>query len=281
VIEEQPSQTAMTAAAARAAHLIVDGSPTIFADTLAETLLGKQADEFIDYHRNHGDHPILRGARQQAVIRSRFTEDRLTARIAEGVTQYVLLGAGLDSFAYRSTSGVRVFEVDHPATQAWKRRTLADAGITLPDQLTMVPVDFETDSLADRLADSGFDPASPAVVSWLGVIGYLTIDAIDHTLDVVGGFAPGTDIMIDYILPHGMRDANGDLYVEQVSRVAAQRGEPWLTFLSPDDMTVLLAKHGFGSIEHFMQRDFPYWTGRSDGLSPNALSVMVRATVTT
>lgn len=269
----------MTAAAARAAHLVVDGSPTIFADPLAETLLGKQADEFIDYHRNHGDHPILRGARQQVVLRSRFTEDRLTARIADGVTQYVILGAGLDSYGYRSVAGVRVFEVDHPATQQWKRGLLADAGIAIPDTVTLVPIDFEADSLADRLTASGFDPARPAVVSWLGVVGYLTTEAISTTLGVVGGFAPGTGIVVDYTLPQGIRDADGDMYVEQVSRVAAHRGEPWLTFLSPDDMTALLTEHGFGSIEHFGQRDMPHWTGRSDGLRPNALSMLVRATV--
>jgi methyltransferase (TIGR00027 family) len=252
----------------------VDGSPTIFADPLAETLLGERADEFIDYHRKHGDHPILRGARQQVVIRSRFTEDRLAGRIAEGVTQYVILGAGLDSFAYRET-GVHVFEVDHPATQRWKRRVLAESGIAVPETLTMVPVDFEADSLADQLTGSGFDPGRPAVMSWLGVIGYLTTEAIGRTLDVIGGFAAGTDIVIDYMLPSGMRDADGDLYAEQVSRVAAERGEPWLTFLSPDDMTGLLARHGFDSVEHFAQRDFPYWAGRCDGLRPNALSMLV------
>ena len=111
VIEEQPSETAMTAAAARAAHLIVDSPPPIFADTLAATILGDRADEFIDYHRNHGDHPVLAGARAQVVCRSRFTEDVLARRAGQGVDQYVILGAGLDSYAYRANSAVRVFEV--------------------------------------------------------------------------------------------------------------------------------------------------------------------------
>ena len=279
MIDEQPSQTAMTAAAARAAHLIVDGSPTIFADPLAATLLGERADEFIDYHRRSGDHPILRGARQQVVVRSRCTEDRLAARMADGVTQYVVLGAGLDSFAYRSTAGIDVYEVDHPATQQWKRGRLAAANIDIPATAHLVSVNFERDALATALTDHGFDPSRPAVVSWLGVVGYLSIDAITETLGVIGGFAAGTDIVIDYTLPKGLRDADGDTYVEQVGQVAAQHGEPWRTFLSPDDMSTLLAKAGFDAVEHFAQRDFPYWTGRSDALRPNALSMIACATV--
>ena len=120
----QPSLTALTAAAARAAHLIVDGEPVIFADTLAEAMLGERAEEFIAYHRAHGTHPVLAGARTQVTCRSRYAEDSLARGIEGGIGQYVLLGAGLDSFAYRSplAGQVRVFEVDHPATQEHKRR---------------------------------------------------------------------------------------------------------------------------------------------------------------
>lgn len=123
----QPSLTAQTAAAARAAHLIVDDEPRIFADTLAEAMLGERAEEFIAYHRAHGTHPVLAGARAQVTCRSRYTEDRLARGIEHGIGQYVLLGAGLDSFAYRSplAGRVRVFEVDHPVTQEWKRQVAA------------------------------------------------------------------------------------------------------------------------------------------------------------
>src|SRR4051794_24645362 len=119
----RPSRTALTAAAARAAHLIVDSPPLIFADTVAYELLGEQAEEFIGYHRTRGEHPILSAVRATATVRSRYTEDRLAEAVARGVTQYVILGAGLDSYAYRSDPAgpVRVFEVDHPATQRWKR----------------------------------------------------------------------------------------------------------------------------------------------------------------
>jgi methyltransferase (TIGR00027 family) len=236
----RPSQTALTAAAARAAHLIVDGDPPIFVDGLASALLGDRADELLAYHRAHGTHLVLSGARAQVVCRSRYTEDRLADRVRDGFTQYAILGAGLDSFAYRSELAVRVFEVDHPATQQWKRGLLSAAGITIPEQVTFVPVDFEADSLADRLVHSGFDPARPALVAWLGVTMYLTAEAIGRTLSVIGGLAPGTELVADYMLPEGMRDEAGDTYAALVMPVAAQHGEPWLTFLTPADMSALL-----------------------------------------
>jgi methyltransferase (TIGR00027 family) len=278
----EPSQTALTAAAARAAHLIVDGPPPIFADGLAAALLGDRADEFIGYHRAHGTHLVLSTARAQATCRSRYTEDRLADGVRRGVTQYVILGAGLDSFGYRSdlAGRVRVFEVDHPATQEWKRQVLAAARIPVPASLAFVPVDFESGSLAERLARAGFDPSRPALISWLGVTMYLTRAAIGQTLAVIGRFAPGTEVIADYMLPAGMRDEAGDSYVQQVMPVAAQRGEPWLTFLSPDDMSGLLAEHGFGSIEHVRQRDTveaAVWD-RSDSLRPIDLSRLAHAT---
>ena len=281
-----PSQTALTAAAARAAHLIVDREPVIFADDLAATLLGEQAEELISYHRLHGTHLVLSSARAQVVCRSRFTEDHLAACAGDGVTQYVILGAGLDSFAYRTARATdgpdRIFEVDHPGTQDWKRAHLAAAGIGEPDRVSFVPVDFERDSLAGRLGQAGFDPARPALVSWLGVTMYLTQAAISQTLAEIGGFAPGTQLITDYMLPPGLRDEAGATYAGLVAPAAAERGEPWLTFLAPGDMTALLEQHGFGLIEHVHQRDSipaALWD-RTDSLRPAALSVLARATVT-
>jgi methyltransferase (TIGR00027 family) len=280
-----PSQTALTAAAARAAHLIVDREPVIFADDLAATLLGEQAEEFISYHRLHGTHLVLSSARAQVVCRSRFTEDHLAACVGDGVSQYVILGAGLDSFAYRTartTDGPdRIFEVDHPGTQDWKREHLAAAGIGEPDRVSFVPADFERDSLAGRLGQAGFDPARPALVSWLGVTMYLTGAAISQTLAGIGGFAPGTQLITDYMLPPGLRDEAGATYAGLVAPAAAERGEPWLTFLAPGGMTALLEGHGFGAVEHVRQRDSipaALWD-RTDSLRPAALSVLARATV--
>ena len=279
-----PSQTALTAAAARAAHLLVDHQPWIFADDLAAVLLGKLADEFIDYHRAHGEHLVLSAARAEATCRSRYAEDRLAAAAARGVTQYVILGAGLDSFACRSPLAgkqVAVFEVDHPATQAWKRERLAEAGLTVPAGVTFVPADLESSSLAGALRQAGFESSRPAVVGWLGVTMYLTRSAIGQVLAEIGRFAAGTELVTDYMLPAGLRDAAGDTFVELVSAVAAQRGEPWRTFLAPGELTALLESRGFGAVRHVRQRDSvaPELWQRSDVLRPQQLSMLARATV--
>lgn len=184
----QPSLTAFTAAAARAAHLIVDDDPLIFTDTLAGAMLGNRAEELIEYHRAHGTHPVLAGARAQVTCRSRYTEDSLARAVWRGVGQYVVLGAGLDSFAYRSplAGHLKVFEIDHPATQDYKRRIRP-----APDGLTFVPVDFTEDSLRDGLGRAGFDAAEPAFVGWLGGTMYLDSGAVERTVSALGGFAPG------------------------------------------------------------------------------------------
>src|SRR6478609_1455774 len=144
-MEFRPSRTALTAAAARAAHLIVDAEPYIFEDRAARPLLGVDAEELLDYHRLHGDHPVLAGARTQVVVRSRFAEDRVLAAARKGINQYVLLGAGLDSFAYRQVAvDVVVFEVDHPGTQDWKRARVDAARLTQQRPVSLVPVDLET-----------------------------------------------------------------------------------------------------------------------------------------
>jgi methyltransferase (TIGR00027 family) len=274
----QPSLTAMMAAAARAAHLIVDDDPPIFADTLAAAMLGERADELIGFHRAHGTHPVLSGARAQVTCRSRYTEDSLARAVASGISQYVILGAGLDSFARRSplASQVRVFEVDHPATQEWKRQVQA-----APDGLTFVPVDFAADSLGERLARARFDFTAPALVSWLGVTMYLNADAIERTLAVIGDFAPGSELIVDYMLPAGLRDAAGNMYAELVGQASAERGEPWRSCLSPGEMTVLLGRYGFGAIRDLSQRDMipaAAWQ-RSDSLHPVELSRIAHAAV--
>ena len=269
---------AMTAAAARAAHLIVDDDPPIFVDTLAVTMLGERADEFIGFHRAHGSHPVLSGARAQVTCRSRYTEDGLARAVASGISQYVILGAGLDSFACRSplASQVRVFEVDHPATQEWKRQAQ-----TAPDGLTFVALDFAADSLGERLAQARFDFTAPALVSWLGVTMYLDADAIERTLAVIGGCAPGSELIVDYMLPAGLRDAAGDMYAELVGQASAERGEPWLSCLSPGEMAALLRRHGLGAIRDISQRDMipaAAWQ-RSDSLHPVELSRIAHASV--
>ncbi|MFC5144666.1 class I SAM-dependent methyltransferase [Streptomyces aureoversilis] len=284
----QPSQTALMSAAARAAHLLVDETPSIFVDTLAQTFLGERAEELLGYHRSYGGHPVLSGARTTAVTRSRYTEDRLAELAGRGVDQYVILGAGLDSFAYRSelADGVRVFEVDKPTIQHWKRALLVETGTTVPPSAFFVPVDFEKESarsLTHHLVRAGFDLGRPALVSWLGVTMYLTSEAIRQTLAVISGFAPGTELIVEHLLPAGLRDEAGQSYAELVMAAAAEQGEPWQTFLSIEQMDALLLEHRLQPIEYARQRETidPAEWERTDTLRPFELSVLARASVPT
>ncbi len=277
-LDGQPSFTAFTAAAARAAHLIVDDEPAIFADTLALAMLGSRADELIGYHRAHGTHPILSGARAQATCRSRYTEDRLAEGVRRGIGQYVILGAGLDSFAGRSdlAGRLRIFEIDHPGTQEYKQRVLPTAG-----SVAFVPVDLSREGFGEGLRGAGFDATAPAFVSWLGVTMYLDADAIEATLAVIGGFAPGSEIIVDYMLPAGWRDAAGDDYANQVGQASAERGEPWRSLLAPEDMAALLGRHGLRSVRDVGQRDMipaAVWD-RTDSLRPVELSRIAHAAI--
>ncbi|MFG1703726.1 class I SAM-dependent methyltransferase [Nonomuraea sp. M3C6] len=276
--EEQPSQTAIMAAAARAAHLEVDQPPFIFRDTLAAPLLGDLAGELIGYHREHGDHVVLAGTRAQVAARSHYTEHRLTGA---GPAQYVLLGAGLDTFAYRTgMTGVRAFEVDHPATQEWKRGLLAAAGLTPTADLAFAPVDFESDDLMTALRGAGFDESRPALVSWLGVAMYLTRDAVAATFATLSRLAPGSELVMEYALPPELRDERGHEYAAFALPAAADRGEPWLTCFTPEGLSALLEKHGLAVAEHVRQADIdPSLWRRSDALRPADLCRLTRAVV--
>ena len=275
------SNTALTAAAARAAHLIVDDSPYIFTDTAAAAVLGDRAAELIGYHREHAAHPILSAARGQVICRSRYAEDRVAAALAVGVRQYILLGAGLDTFAYRSPLAAQasVYEVDRPATQSWKRSALAAAGLGTPPGVAFVPADFGAGSLTDALAAAGFDFGAPAVISWLGVTMYLDRAAISQALAATSHCAAGTELVVDYMLPPALRDDAGNHYAKLISAAAAERGEPWLSFLSPGDMDALLAEHGFSGAAQVRQRDCVparLWD-RTDSLRPIELSMIASA----
>ncbi|GAA0460347.1 S-adenosyl-L-methionine-dependent methyltransferase [Paractinoplanes deccanensis] len=275
-MQNSASATALSAAAARAAHLLVDAEPHIFADTLAAPLLGSRSAELIDHHRRHGAHPVLAGARTQATIRSRLTETLLT-----GFGQYVILGAGLDSFAYRSplAAGIHVFEVDHPATQADKRERLATAGLSPLGPLIHVPVDLEKESFLPALLAAGLDPARPALVSWLGVTMYLTPDATAPTVAALATLAPGSRLVLDYLLPPALRDQPGQAYADAVASFSAAQGEPWLSYFTPAEMTALLATHGFHDIHHLDQTQAlpPQLWRRGDALHPSRLSMLAHA----
>lgn len=270
-----PSQTARTAAAARAAHLIVDSEPCIFADTCAAALLGDHADELISYHTAHGTHPVLSGARAQVTCRSRYAEDALAGAVRTGVAQYLILGAGLDSFAYRNPfPGLRVIEVDHPATQAWKRAALPE-----PAGVTYVPADLTTTALADALRAAGFDFGARAFVSWLGCTMYLDRGAIGRTLSAIGALAPHSELVLDYLLPAGLRDSDGRLYADLVGQAAAEQGEPWLSVFSPAEAAGALTASGLTVVRNLGLRESvpPALWQRGDSLRPARLACLVHA----
>jgi methyltransferase (TIGR00027 family) len=280
----RPSGTALTAAAARAAHLIVDDEPRIFADPLAARLLGDRADELVSYHTLHGTHPVLSGARVQVACRSRYAQDALARAAAGGVAQYVILGAGLDSFAYRGglAGRVRVFEVDHPASQAAKRAALAAAGIHVPASVAFVPADLAADSLRRCLAGAGFDASAPAVFGWLGVTMYLTAEAVAETMTAVAGCARGSELIADYLLPEGARDEAGALYGRLVAQASAEQGEPWRSCFTPEEIEDLARKSGLGAARSVRQREtIParLWQ-RTDSLRPAELAVLFHGAVT-
>lgn len=214
-----PSRTAFAAASHRAAHQILEKG-SIFSDPLAVRILGVDAETVA---REAEAQPLRRGMRMFIAVRTRFAEDALAAAVERGVRQLVVLGAGLDTYAYRSNLGdrLRIFEVDHPATQEWKRQRLADAAITIPDSLTFAPTDFERETLSDGLAAAGFDSLQETFFTWLGVVPYLTQDAFWSTLRFIVGLRNGAHVVFDYSNPpssfSGEARAN---YEKRAARVA-------------------------------------------------------------
>jgi methyltransferase (TIGR00027 family) len=280
----KPSRTAMLTAAARAAHLVVDREPWIFEDVCAARLLGDDADELVASHHRGANADALASVRVAITTRSRYAENRLADAVRRrGTAQYVLLGARLDSFAYRSplAGRVRVFEVDHPATPAWKRRRLGDAGISPAERVRFVPVDFGVDALAERLLEAGLDHSEPAFVSRLGVSQYLSRSAITATLDVIGGLSPGSELVMEYLVPAPLRDAGGQAIAAFFMPLAAAVDEPWLTFLTPAEMRDMLAASRVTAVDDVGRRemiDASLWR-RSDHLRPHELGRLVRAVV--
>lgn len=267
--EKEPSRTAHAAAAHRAAHQVLEDG-RIFADPLAVPILGAAADAAAEMARAH---PEMRGMRLFIAMRSNVAETALKAGVEDrGVRQLVVLGAGLDTFAYRNPFGdrLKVFEVDHPATQAWKRRRLTDVGVALPGSLVFVAVDFERDRLLDRLKAEGFDPAQRTFFTWLGVVPYLTKPAISSTLTLIGGLEGGAEVVFDYAdPPHTLSPEAHAAHQQRAARVAAL-GEPFLTYFEPPALHAELKALGFDRIEDLgpqglLARHFPSATA-----NPNA-----------
>ena len=274
--ERQPSRTALGAAGYRAAHQLLEGGK-VFSDPLARTILGDDADAII---AGLSASPAHQGMRMFMAARSRFAEDCLAAAVSRGVRQAVVLGAGFDTFALRnpfSDLGLRVFEVDHPATQAWKRRRLSEVGLVVPASLTFAAIDFEGGDLGQGLRNAGFAPDRPAFFMWLGVVHYLERAAIAATLRYVAGL-PKSEVVFDYIEPlENYPPERRDAVVALAARTAGI-GEPWLSHFDPDDISRELRGYGFEDVEDLGMSDLAVRLGAPAGTAERGAGAhLVRA----
>jgi methyltransferase (TIGR00027 family) len=276
-----PDGTAVRVALWRALHLEVDAAPHVLTDDI-----GLRLAEPDPGWRSRGDMDPdgTRAFRASIVARARFVDDLVAERVAEGVGQYVVLGAGLDSFAQRRgdlAGQVAVYEVDQPGTQAWKRRRLTDEGLGVVNQI-FVPVDFETgESWWKALGVNGFDTACATVISSTGVSMYLTREATEATLRQVAAFAPGSVLAMTFMLPLDLVDDAERPMQENVERAARGSGTPFLSHYAPAEMLDMCRAAGFSSARHVSPEELTerYFAGRPDGLRPPSAEQLVIAEV--
>lgn len=270
----EPSRTALNVARQRAAHQLLDHG-AILHDPIAMKILGEDEEAVRQFAC---EHPAASIGRLFTCARSRIAEDALSKAVERGIRQLVILGAGLDTLALRTPRGtqeIRVFEVDHPATQAWKRQRIADAHIALPPSVVFVPLDFERDDVGETLAGAGFQHNSPAFFTWLGVVPYLTEDAIGGTLDYMGSIS-GSEVVFDYMeSPTAFSKEMRDVVTKRTEHLE-KIGERWTSRFEPARMAKTLRSHGFHDIEDIDFREIASRFGRSvQGLAPGQAGLHV------
>jgi len=265
-----PDNTAIRVALWRALHLEADPAPHVFHDEIGLKLAAPASD-----WRGRGDmSPFTRPFRASIVGRARFLEDLVEEQVGRGVGQYVVLGAGLDTFVQRRTDlvdSLTVFEIDQPGPQSWKRQRLVELGMGIPSHLHLVPVDFEAgDAWLERLAAAGFEMTRPAVVASTGVSMYLTREAVAATLREIAGFAPGSTLVMSFLLPIELADPDVRPGIERAAEGAKANGTPWLSFFRPEEMLDLARDAGFREVRHVSADDIAalYFADRTDGLRP-------------
>ena len=273
------SRTALRVAIRRAAHQLID-NPRILDDPIALRLIGPGYQNDME----RAMHKVARDFRLFMASRSRYAEDQLAHAVAQGVGQYVVLGAGLDTFAYRNPfPELKVFEVDFPATQQWKRALLTEGAVDLPENLTFVPLDFEHKTLSEGLGDAGFDAASPAFFGWLGVVPYLSLDAFQATVQTIGRLPAGTGVCFDYVFPPHTLSLKRRLVFETLATRVAAAGEPCKLFFKAEKLERDLRAAGLTRIEQVdsVGLNARYFEGRADGLklSPSGLGMLATAWV--
>jgi methyltransferase (TIGR00027 family) len=270
---DEPESSAVRVALWRALHVQVDAAPHVLEDEIG--LLLVSPDEGWR-SRPDMDPEATAGFRASIVARARFIEDLVADAVDGGVAQYVILGAGLDTFAQRRpelASRLTVFEVDEPGPQAWKRRRLVELGFGVPDGLRFVPVDFESSrSWFDELPAGGFDRHRPAIVSSTGVSLYLTKEATAATLALLAGLAPGSTVAMTFILPPDLLDAAEGSALEETEQGARQAGTPFVSYYAPDEMLAMARDAGFAGATHVSGASLAerYFSGRDDGFGPSA-----------
>ena len=277
-----PSLTAYSVALMRAAHQILD-NPRVFEDPMALRIVGAQGESEIRADKRKFETRLHSYFRAAVIARSRFVEDELCLAIERGVRQYVILGAGLDTFAYRnsySSFALRVFEVDYPATQEWKRRQLDVARIPIPDNLAFVPTDFESQSLAQHLRTAGIKTDEPTFFSWLGVTMYLRRETMMATMKGICSSAPpGSALIFDYVIPPSSLSPVRRLVFRMLARRLAGFGEPWVNFLEPGALATDLRTIGFAKSEDFGPEaiNARYFKDRADRLRVGNLGHLMKA----
>ncbi len=270
----EPSRTALMVARQRAAHQVLDHG-SILCDPFAMKILGEDEKDVLQFANQN---PLGSIGRLFTTARSRIAEDALSGAVERGVRQVVILGAGLDTFALRNPHGaqqIRIYEVDHPATQAWKREHLAEAHIAIPPWLIFVPVDFERDDVGERLVAAGFQQNSPAFFTWLGVVPYLTRDAIGRTLDYMSSIQ-NSEVVFDYMEPAGASSEEvKQLEKERAEQLKKMDERPDSRF-EPAGIASILRSHGFRAIEDIsFQEIASRFGGGVQGLAPGQLGVHV------
>jgi methyltransferase (TIGR00027 family) len=280
--EGQGSRTADRVAERRAAHQVRD-RPLVLDDPIALRIIRPEVAHELRTNPTAQESSML-GPYLRAffVMRSRFAEDALAAAVADGVRQYVVLGAGFDTFAYRNPfPELRVFEVDHPDTQSIKRHRLVHGGIDIPASLTFVPVDFTTMKLDDALRGAGFDATAPVFFSWLGVVPYLERPAIDATFRFIASLPEKSAVAFDYAVPPESLGWTARLIFWRMAKRVAALGEPWKTFLDPQTLARDLRDLGFTSVEDFGADalNARYFAGRTDKLRIGGAGRMAMARV--
>jgi methyltransferase (TIGR00027 family) len=270
------SKTALGVAIRRAAHQLAD-RPPVLDDPIAVRLVG---EEFADKMRR-AMHPVGRDARAYMAVRSRYVEEQLAAFVAQGGSQYVVLGAGLDTFAYRNPfPTLRVFEADLPASQKAKRRMLVKAGIAEPETLTFATLDLEHHSLSEDLILAGLEMSRPVFFGWMGVAPYLTLEAFRSTLKDIGALSAGSGVGFDYALDPETLSAAGRTAFERLAERVAAAGEPFQLFFTPQGMEAELRGAGFQRFEQWdhSQLNERYFRDRADGLKLSEVGLGMMAT---